>query len=342
MTAASPSDSEAAILEPAGPPARVPRRGEALARFLVRRLAQAVLVVWLAFTVAFLLLNVLPGDAALARLGGGSEGAATQISDEQLRSLRHRLGLDVPVLEQYADQLAGIVTFDLGTSAQTGQAVTQVLGDAMPDTLALAAAAFAVAVVAGGLLGALAAFTRRRALRAALLSVGAVGMAVPTFWVGLALISLLSFTWPVFPAGGSGGVDALVLPALTLAVVPTAMIMQVFSESLIAALGEPYATTAVMKGAGRLRVLVRHGVRNALVPVVTLAGVIAGYLLAGSVVVETVFSRPGIGTVLVGAVEAADLPVISGLVLFVAAVFVAVNLVVDLVCPIIDPRLRSA
>ncbi len=331
---------EAATTVHEGPPAKSARRsGRATQRFLLRRLAQGIIVIWLAFTLSFVLLNVLPGDSALAKLGGME--ASGQITDEQLDEIRARAGLDGPLHEQYVDRLQGLITLDLGRSVQTREPVLSVLGAALPPTLELAGAGFLLAVLIGGALGAAAAYTRRTWLRSALLSFGAIGIAVPAFWVGLGLITLFSFAVPVFPATGEGGLDALVLPALTLAIVPAAMITQVFYESLSKALAEPYATTAVMKGASRLRVLLRHGLRNSLVPVVTLAGVVAGYLLVGSVVVETVFSRPGIGVVTVTAVRMVDLAVISGLVLFSAVVFVVVNLVVDLLCPVIDPRLRQ-
>jgi peptide/nickel transport system permease protein len=338
------SSSEAALLTGLGPPpAVVARDGRRhLLGFALRRLGQGLIVIWLAFTIAFVLLNVLPGDAALAKIGGGGEGAATTVTDAQLDALRAKLGLDAPLYQQYADQLRGLPTLDLGDSMQTEQPVLDVIGSALPNTIGLAAAGFLVAALAGGGLGVAAAYTRRRWLRSAVLSLGALGMAVPPFWVGLALLSLLSFSIHVFPASGTGGLDALVLPAVTLAIVPAAMIMQVLHDSLSHALAQPYTTTAVMKGASRGRVLLHHGLRNALVPVVTLGGVIVGYLVAGSIVVETVFSRPGIGMVLVNAVQAVDLRVVSGLVLLSAIVFVVVNLVVDLLCQLIDPRLGAA
>ncbi|MEV1295690.1 ABC transporter permease [Pseudonocardia sp. NPDC049635] len=306
---------------------------------LLRRVGQVLFVIWLAFTLSFILLNVLPGDAVLAKLGGVD--ANRQITEAELAAIRAQVGLDGPLVTQYLQRLGGVVTLNLGHSLQTREPVLDMLVTALPPTLQLAAAGFLLAIAFGGLLGATAAYTRTPWLRTALLAFGTIGTAVPAFWIGISLITLFSFWLPLFPASGTAGPSSLVLPAITLAIMPASLVTQVFYESLARAMSEPFATTAVMKGASRMRVLVRHGIRNAAVPVVTLAGVVAGYLLVGSVVVETVFSRAGIGYLTVNAVRTVDLSVISGLVVFSAVVFVTLNLLVDLACPFIDPRMRA-
>nr|WP_276611978.1 ABC transporter permease [Kineococcus vitellinus] len=210
----------------------------------------------------------------------------------------------------------------------------------MPQTALLAAAAFALALVLGVATALASTWARWGWVRSLLLALPPLGVSLPTFWVGLLLIQLLSFRVPVFPALGNEGAASLVLPAVTLAVPVSASIAQVLARGLRTALAEPYVETARAKGASRARVHLRHALRNATIPALTIAGVIVGNLLAGAVVVETVFSRVGIGRLTVSAVNGQDIPLVQGLVLLAAAVFVATNLVVDLLYPVVDPRIR--
>lgn len=309
-----------------------------MARYIGGRLLQAVFVVWAAFTVAFFVLFWMPGDAVLARIGGAGEGA--DLTAAEIDALRAEYGLDQPVLVQYAEALGRLITGDLGTSVRTGVPVTEVIGEALPHTLALALSALVLGAVVGGGIALAASYTRLRWLRRILTGVPAVGIALPTFWVGLLLIFFFSFQLRVLPAGGNAGLPSLVLPAITLALPTAAVVGQILLKSMDSALGEPYIATARAKGVRRSDVHLGHALRNALLPVVTMLGLLTGNLIAGSVAVETVFSRSGIGRITVEAVDLQDLPLILGLVVTGAGIFVLVNLLVDLAYPLIDPRVR--
>ncbi|MDQ1123720.1 ABC transporter permease [Microbacterium trichothecenolyticum] len=311
-----------------------PARG-VLARYVATRLAQALLVLWAAYTLSFLVLYALPSDP-VALLAGGD---ATDISPEQLDALRQRYGLDQPLWVQYLLHLRGILSGDLGASISTGRPVVEVIGEAIPPTAQLAGLALIVAVLLGAGIAIAATLTRSHRLSAFLLALPPLGVAVPSFWLGLVLIQWFSFQIPLFPAMGDKGFTALVLPAITLAVPTSAAIAQLLSKSLTTALGEPYIDTAWAKGAGRVRVHLGHALRNAALPALTVTGLVVGQLLSGTVVTETVFSRPGIGRVTALAVQQQDVPVVQGIVLFAAAVFVLTTLAVDLLYPLLDPRI---
>jgi peptide/nickel transport system permease protein len=308
-----------------------------MARFLVGRVLQGLFVLWAAYTLSFAVLYALPSDPAAV-----AAGANNSVTPEQLVQLRHEMGLDRPLLEQYLTKLGGALHGDLGRSLQSGEQVTSLIGRALPPTLAVAGAG----LVLGGLLGTglavLATVTGSRWLRQTLLGLPPLGVAIPGFVIGLLLLQWLSFTWNVFPAIGEGGWRGLVLPAVTIAVQPAALIGQVLAKSMSDELGKDYVAVARAKGAGPLRVNVRHVLRNAALPTLTLAGLLVGGLLTGAIVVEVVFSRNGLGQITQGAVSAEDLPVVQGVVLLGALVFVGVNLVVDLLYQVLDPRLAAA
>lgn len=328
--------------DPASPPA--PPAGatrptrSAVLRYVALRLAQAVLVLWAAYTVSFVVLYALPSDP-VALLAGGD---ATDITAEQLDELTRRLGLDQPLWVQYAVNLGHVLTGDLGSSIASGRPTVEVIGEAVWPTLQLAGLGFVLAVVFGGGLAVLATFVRVRWLSTLLLGLPPLGVAIPSFWFGLMLIQWFSFQLPLFPAMGDKGFAALVLPAIALALPTSAMIAQLLSRSLEQALREPYVDTAWAKGASRARVHFRHALRNAALPALTVTGLIVGQLLSGTVVTETVFSRPGIGRVTAIAVQQQDVPIVQGVVLFAAAAFVLANLAVDIVYPVLDPRIVLA
>ncbi|MFF1546088.1 ABC transporter permease [Streptomyces sp. NPDC058291] len=309
-------------------------------RYVIKRVAQALGVLWAAYTVSFLVLDFLPGDPVSAMAGAGAESGT--VDPAQLARLRHAYGFDKPVPVQYADHLGDALRADFGDSVSTGRPVTSTLGDALPQTLTLTGTALLLAVVLGGGLALLATYTSRRWLRQLLLSLPPLGVSVPTFWVGLLLVELFSFRLRWFPAFGDDGLRGLVLPALTLAIPTGALVAQVLAKSLLTALDQAYTETARAKGAGRVRIHLRHALRNASLPALTVVGLLAGQLIAGSVVVETVFSRDGLGRVTAAAVTAQDIPLVQGVVVFAAVVFVLANLIVDLVYPLLDPRIVMA
>ncbi|KAB1985802.1 ABC transporter permease [Streptomyces triticiradicis] len=308
--------------------------------YVLKRIAQAVGVLWAAYTVSFLVLDYLPGDPVTAMAGAGTDSG--QVDPRQIAALRHEYGFDEPVLTQYAEYLGRAVRGDFGDSVTTGRPVASALADALPQTLQLTATALLLAVLLGGGLAVAATYTARRWLRQLLLSLPPLGVSVPTFWVGLLLVEAFSFRLRWFPAFGNDGPRGLVLPALTLAVPTGAQIAQVLAKSLLTALDQAYVETARAKGAGRWRIHLRHALRNASLPALTVAGLLTGQLIAGSVVVETVFSRDGLGRVTAAAVTAQDIPVVQGVVAFGALIFVTANLVVDLVYPLLDPRIVAA
>lgn len=307
-----------------------------MARYLAVRLALAVGVLWAAYTVSFVILFLVPGDPVAAMASGGQEG--TPVSEEELAALRAQYGFDDPLLVQYGTRLWDAVQGDFGASVQTGQAVTAAIAQALPNTLQLAGSAFVLAVVLGVGLALVATFNQVRWLRQLLLGLPPVAASLPTFWVGLVLVQWFSFQLGWLPALGEHGWRSLLLPALTLALPVGAILAQVTATCLHEALGEPYIVTARATGVTRREIHLKHALRNAALPVLTVAGLVVGGLLAGSVVVETVFSRAGVGRLTVTSVGFQDLPVVQGIVVFAAAVFVLANLVVDLLLPLADPR----
>ena len=308
--------------------------------YLLRRVGQAVVVLWAAYTLTFVILYLLPGDPVSAAASAGVE--AGTITADDLAALRAANGLDQPLVVQYLHHLGAVLRGDLGTSITLGRPVSTLLAEALPPTAQLAGAALGLAVLGGGGLAVLATYTRARWLRQLLLSLPPLGVSVPVFWVGLMLVQLFSFTLPWFPAFGDSAPGAIVLPAVTMAVPTGAMVAQVLAKSLLTAAEEPYVDTATAKGAGRWRVHLRHVLRNASLPALTVVGLILGNLLASAVVVETVFGRNGMGRLTQSAVGTQDTPVVQGVVLFGALVFVVTNLLVDLVYPLLDPRIVVA
>ncbi|MET0132424.1 MAG: ABC transporter permease [Kibdelosporangium sp.] len=307
--------------------------------YLAGRIAQALFVVWAAFTVTFVALRLLPGDPVALMLNG--RGGGESATPAEIAKVAKELGFDRPVGEQYLGALFDALQGDFGRSIQTGRPVAAMISAALPSTLQLGAAALVLALLAGTALAVLANLVRSPIGRQALRSVPSIAISMPTFWVGLMLIQLFSLHLRLFPSLGGSGLAGLVLPACTLAIPGTALVGQVLSKSLHATLQEPYVDTIRATGASRLRVLLGHGLRNAAIPAVTVVGLLTGYVIGGAVVVETVFARPGMGRDVYFAVTTQDLPVVQGVVVVASAGFVVVNLLVDLLYPILDPRIRS-
>lgn len=307
-----------------------------MTRYVLLRLLQAAGVLWAAYTVSFLVLYALPSDPA--QLLAGPD--ATDITPEQLDAIRAQFGLDKPLIVQYVDQLLRLLHGDLGTSIVSGRPVTDILGEAIVPTVQIAAAGLVLAIGFGGGVAILATYTRFRWLAQFLLALPPLGVAIPGFWFALLLLQWFSFAIPIFPATGGNGPVSIVLPAITLALPTGATIAQLLSKSLATTLREPYIDTAIAKGASRPRIHFRHALRNAALPALTVAGLVVGQLLSGTVVTETVFSRPGIGRVTASAVGSQDIAVVQGVVIFAAAVFVLSNLAVDLIYPLLDPRIQ--
>ncbi|MDR1386830.1 MAG: ABC transporter permease [Propionibacteriaceae bacterium] len=306
-------------------------------RYLGARLAQAVGVLWATFTVTFVLLYVLPQDPIVTMLG--ARGDSSSLDPAQMAELRQVFGFDQPVPLQYLTRLAAALRGDFGLSVQTRQPVLHEIAQALPHTLALAGLALALALTAGVVIATAASYATRPWLRQVLFALPPLGVALPTFWVGLTLSQWFSFRWRLLPAFGTDGFRSLILPALTLAVPVSASLAQVLSQSLIATWRAPHIGLARSKGARRWHVLTHHVFRNSLGPALAVLGLTVGNVLAGSVVTETIFARPGLGRLVQLAVTEQDIPVVQGVAVFAAAVFVVVNLVVDLVQFVVTPQL---
>ncbi len=303
--------------------------------YIARRVLY-LLPIWLGITLlAFVLARLAPGDpagVAFIRRNGRPP------SPEELAALGERLGLDEPLPQQYLDWLAGAVTGDLGTSTMTGAPVTEELLQRLPATLQITLAATVVAVVIAIPVGVLAA-VRRSSLLDQLTRAGAIlAASTPSFWLAFLLIILFSVQLDLLPATGYGGLRHLILPALALGIGEAAILARLTRSSLLEVLGEDYVATARAKGLRERWVIVRHALRNAMTAVVTQTGLLFGFLLVYSAIIEVIFVWPGIGRLLVQAIKARDYPVIQGFVVFAGTIFLLVNLVVDLLYMWLDPR----
>jgi peptide/nickel transport system permease protein len=296
--------------------------------------ASVVLVLWGAATLAFVAFRIIPGDPVEVMLG-----PQAQVSDAVKDTIRADLGLDRPVFEQYGAFLGRLLRGDLGESYQLRLPVVEVIGRQLGPTLQLSTLALVIAVV---LALASALLVRGRTGRAVASGIELVVLSSPVFWTGLVLLSVFSFQLGWFPVSGARDAAAIVLPAVTLALPVAALLSQVLRDGVEAAEREPFLLSLRARGATPLRESVHHTLRHASVGGLTLAAYLVGSLLGGAVLVETVFARPGIGRVTLTAITDRDLPVITGVILLSALVFVAVNTVVDIVVPLIDPRLRAA
>ena len=301
--------------------------------FLVRRLLSALVTVVGVATLVFFLIHLIPGDPVDRILGDSARPADRE-------ALRTALGLDAPVSVQFGGFLAGLVRLDLGNSIVSGRPVVSLIARHLPATLQLAAGALAIALLVAVPLGVIAA--RRRGTRLDSLAMGfsLLGVSIPNFWLGPMLILVFSLWLGWTPVSGREGLASLVLPALTLGTSLAAVLARMVRSSLLEVLEEDFMRTARAKGLDENTVVWRHGLRNALLPVVTLVGLQLGALLGGAVITETVFSWPGIGLLLVDAIQARDYPVVQGCVLTISTTYVLVNLGTDLVYGVIDPRIE--
>ncbi|WP_316784312.1 ABC transporter permease [Streptomyces sasae] len=304
-------------------------------RYTATRLAAAVLVVWGAASVAFLVMQLVPGDPVRAVVGTNA-----LVDASQLREIRHHYGLDRPLPVRYVTYLGHLLTGNLGDSYQLQQPVSRVLADQLRPTAELALSATLLAVLLAVAVT-VATSGRARWPRRVSEVVELVVVSTPSFWLGIMLLTLFSFRLGWLPVSDSGDVRSLVLPVVTLALPIAAVLAQVMREGLVAALRSPFVLTARARGLTEPAVRSRHALRHAALPALTLAGWFAGTLLSGAVVVENVFARPGIGRVTLQAVTTRDLPLVQGVVALSAVVFVAVGAAVELLCLVADPRLRA-
>lgn len=303
-------------------------------RYLAGRLVATIPVLLGVSFLVFMMLHLVPGDPVKMML------SEFQTTPQQIELLRSQLHLDEPLPQQFARFVWNAMQGDLGLSIRSKRLVTREIGENLGPTLQLAVAALAVAVVIGVSLGILAAIKQGTWLDLAPMLVALGGVSMPSFWLGLLLIFFFSLHLGWLPATGAGTLKQLVLPALTLGLGASAIIARLTRSSMLEVLRQEYITTARAKGLRELTVILRHGLKNALIPVVTIFGLQFGNLLAGTVVVETVFARPGIGRLIVDAILAKDFPVVQGIILLSATAYVMVNLLVDITYGFLDPRIR--
>lgn len=304
---------------------------------LLRRVGQALLVLLLAYTGAYLLLAALPGDAVMARYSSPDLG----LSAQQISEIRNSYGIDKPLILRFFDSIGAFLRGDLGYSVQSGAKVSDLIGAALPATLVLAGIAIVGSVFLAVLIAFTASYGAGRWLRAAFRNLPPLFVSLPVFWIGIVLIQIVSFRLGLIPAIGASPVQALILPAITLMIPIAAPLAQVFLRSIDEVRDQPFVSVVRARGASTSWLLWRNVAPNALLPALTMAGLLFGELVGGAIVTEAVFGRVGIGSLTAQAVANRDTPVLLAVVVIAALVFVVINLIVDLLYPVLDPRLRQ-
>ncbi|MBX3529584.1 MAG: ABC transporter permease [Rhizobiaceae bacterium] len=310
--------------------------------FVARRLLSAIPVLAVVSVITFLLMWLIPGDIS-AELGG------TEATPEILERIREQFGLNKPILERAAQWYGALFQGDLGHSYLLNRSVADAVFERLPVTLSLAALGLVLASVFGVLLGILAAVRHNSWVDQSSMVGALIGLSIPDFWFGLVLIIVFGVLLGWLPTGGYvpitedflGWVRSMTLPALTLAFTQMGVIARMTRSSMLDVLDQDFIRTARAKGMSAYTVVFKHALRNALVPIVTVMGLTAGVLLSGAVVIESVFSLPGVGRLIVGSIQRRDFPIIQGGLLVTACVFVFVNLVVDILYGWLDPRVRN-
>lgn len=318
--------------------------------YAARRFIASIPVLAGVATLIFFVMRIIPGDPAEIMLSGGP-GA----TEEEVQRLRHQLGFDEPLVRQYWDFLSNAVRLDLGRSYQAaGNSVTSLISDQLPATVQLTVAAALVGSLLGIGLGTVAATRRNSIVDRAAMLFAVAGVSIPGFWLGIVFILLFGVQLGWLPVTSSRAPDSfaamfdpstfssLILPALTLGLALSAGVARLVRSGMVEVLWQDYIRTARAKGLGGRAVLWRHALRNALIPSLTLLGIQVGAILGGAVITETVFARPGVGRLLVGAIGQKDIPVVQGVILLIAAFHILLNLAVDLSYGLLDPRVRSA
>jgi len=304
-----------------------------LLTFALKRLGRLLLTVLLISTIIFFVIRVIPGDPALVIAG-------LDASSEAIAAIRARIGTDQPLAVQYIRWLAAVVRFDFGTSLSTGQPVTRMIIERFPLTLTLALLGMAIALVLAIPLGIVSAVRRWSLWDYLGMLFSQIGMAVPGFWLGILLLLLLAVKVQLFPLFGSGTLKHLVLPAVALGFARAAILLRLTRASMIEELSREYVVTARAKGLTEPMVKYKHALKNALLPVVTVAGIQLGYMLGGAVIIEQVFSLPGLGRLFLTGVYQRDFPLIQGGIVFIALAFSLINFAVDILYSVLNPKIR--
>jgi ABC-type dipeptide/oligopeptide/nickel transport system permease component len=299
----------------------------------LRRGARLIATVLLISTIVFLVVRVIPGDPALVVAG-------VDAGEKELAAIRARLGTDRPIARQFADWLWSVARLDFGRSMISGQPVTALILERFPLTLSLALLGLLISAAVAVPLGILSAVRRWSFWDYFGMVFSQLGMAVPGFWLGIVLLLVFSVWIPLFPLFGSGSFRHLVLPAVSLGGMRAAILLRLTRASMVEELSKEYVVTARAKGLTEFLVNYKHALKNALLPVVTVAGIQLGYMLGGAIIIEQVFSLPGLGRLFLSAVYQRDFPLIQGGVVFVAVVFSLINFTVDMLYSLLNPKIR--
>ena len=302
--------------------------------YLIKRVLASVGVLLGMILLVMFIMDIIPGDPAALMLGESA-------TPEMVANLRHQLGLDQPVYVRYFQYVGKLLQGDLGRSVREMSDVSRLIAATWPNTLLLAAVAMSLSLLVGLPLGIISAAKTGSWLDHVSRLVSLLGLCMPVFWIGLVLMFIFSLSLGWFPTSGSGSVGHLVLPAVTLAAYSVASLARMTRSSLLEVLGEDYVRTARAKGLAYWNVVVRHGLRNALIPIVTVFGMQVGQLMGGAILTETVFAWPGLGRLMVGAILGRDYPLLQGTILVFAGAYILINLLVDLSYGLIDPRVSK-
>ena len=310
---------------------------------IARRVLTVLPVLFGVSVAVFLMIRLVPGDVVDVLLG--TEGVA---SPQRLAELRRLFGLDRPFYAQYADWAGRMLVGDLGRSLRTGRPILPDVLARLPVTIQLTGTAMVISLLLGLPFGVISAVRRHTALDSVVRVAGLVGLSMPSFWLAAMLVLFVSLHWRILPTSGYvypsqdlvGSFRSVLLPALALGVANMAILMRMTRSSVLEVLRQDYITTARAKGVGERWVIYRHALRNALIPVVTVAGVQVGYLLGGAIIIEQIFALPGLGTLVLNAITQRDYPLLQAAMLFIAFAFPLVNLAIDLLYTYLDPRVR--
>jgi peptide/nickel transport system permease protein len=284
-------------------------------------------------TIVFLVIRVIPGDPALVIAG-------IDASESDIEDIRVKLGMDKPVLQQYIEWIWKVVRFDFDNSMITGQPVTRLILERLPLTLTLALLGLVISILIAIPLGVVSAVKRWSFWDYLGMVFSQIGMAIPSFWLGILLLLLLSVKVQIFPLFGSGTLKHLILPAISLGIARAAVLLRLTRASMVEELSKEYVVAARSKGLTERLINYKHALKNALLPVITIAGIQLGYMLGGAIIIEQVFSLPGLGRLFLFGVYQRDFPLIQGGVVFVAFIFSFINFIVDMLYSLVNPRIR--
>ena len=302
-------------------------------RFLLIRLSSALIVIAGVVCIVFFLLHMIPGDPVEVMLGESAQPADRE-------ALRHELGLDQPLLKQFQTYISGLAHLDLGKSLHSKRLITEILSERLPATFILAITALIIAMLIAFPLGILSAIRKDTLIDRGAMGFAMLGVSLPNFWMGPILIMIFSLWLGWLPVSGSDGIRSIVLPAITLGTALAAILSRMVRSAVLEVLNEDFIRTARAKGMSEWRVILKHALGNATLPVITVLGLQLGALLGGAVITETIFSWPGIGQLTIDAIQQRDYPVVQACVLVISLVYVMVNMITDIAYGWLDPRVR--